>query len=175
MNVETSATSSRQLSRPATTWPTLRTHARERPVVLYFVLAYLASWMCWLPAVVADGPVTEALIFVGVWGPAAAAATVTALRGDSVREWLRRLFRWRVAARWYVFALALPVAMIAAVSLPFVALGHDLDGSLLGARAAAYLPMLVFLSIAGAATKNSGGVASRSRSCWSVARHFGPP
>lgn len=156
MNVETPEIVARPSSRRDTTGRTLRTHARQRPVVLYFVLAYFVSWVCWFPAIVADGPVTEGLIFVGGWGPATAAVVVTALRGDSVKTWFRGIFRWRVAARWYVFALALPVAMIAAVSVPFVALGHDLDSSLLGERLVAYLPVLVLVSVAGGGNEELG-------------------
>lgn len=130
--------------------------ARSQPVWLYFALAFAISWVCWLPAIVADGPVTEALIFVGVWGPATAAAVVTRLRGESVKGWLRGVFHWRVPARWYFFAFGVPIAMIAAVSVPFVALGHDLDTSLLGSRLAVYLPMLVFLTIAGGGNEEIG-------------------
>lgn len=134
----------------------LRGQARSHPVRLFFVLTSAVSWICWLPAIVADGPVTEGLIFVGVWGPATAAAVVTKLRRESVRDWLRGVFRWRVSGRWYVFAFGLPIAMVAAVSVPFVALGHDLDGSLLGSRLAVYLPMLVFLTIAGGGNEELG-------------------
>lgn len=134
----------------------VRSLAVDQPVWLFFALAFLISWVCWLPAVVADGPLTEVLIFVGVWGPAAAAAAVTRLRERSVKAWLRTSLRWRVPGRWYVVAFGLPVVMIGAVSVPFVALGHDLDSSLLGGRLAVYLPMLVFLSVAGGGNEELG-------------------
>jgi len=134
----------------------VRPRPAQHPLTSYFVLAYTMSWTLWLPAIVADGAVTEALIFVGVWGPAVAAAVVTQRRGDSVGAWFRGLFRWRVGRRWYLFAFGLPVAMVAAVSVPFVALGHDLDASLLGSRLAAYLPMLVFLTLVGGGNEELG-------------------
>lgn len=144
------ATAARGIERP---W---RTAARFHPAGLYFALAYAFSWLCWLPAVVADAPVTEAMIFVGVWGPALAATAVTFWSGDSVSEWFRGVFAWRRPLRWYGFALGLPIVMIAAVSVPFVALDHDLDSDLLGPRLAAYLPMLVFLSLAGGGNEELG-------------------
>ena len=134
----------------------LRARARTHPVRLFFFLAYAFSWVCWTPAIVADGPVTEAMVFIGVWGPAVAAAAVTRLRGHDVGAWFRGLFRWQLPRRWYAFAFALPVAMVAAVSVPFLVLGHDLDGSLLGERLIAYLPMLVFLTLVGGGNEELG-------------------
>ncbi len=134
-----------------------RDGARSHPVRLFFLLAFGFSWTCWLLAIVGVGGARDqVLLFGGVWGPAVAAATVTALRGESVRQWLRGLFVWRLEARWYAVALGLPVAIVAAVSVPFVALGHDLDPSLLGSRLVSYLPMLVFLSLAGGGNEELG-------------------
>lgn len=135
----------------------LATRARRYPVAAFFVLAYMYSWISWAPAALGvDGPVAEILVFVGVWGPAAAGLTVTRLLGRSTRDWARGLLRWRVPGRWYAFALGVPVLIVAFVSVAFALLGQDLDGSLLGGRLASYLPMLVFLTLAGGGNEEWG-------------------
>ena len=135
----------------------LATRARQHPVAAFFVLAYAYSWISWAPAALGiDGPAAELLVFVGVWGPAAAGLTVTRLAGRSTRDWVRGLLRWRVPGRWYAFALGVPVLLVAVVSAVFALLGQDLDGSLLGGRLASYLPMLVFLTLAGGGNEEWG-------------------
>lgn len=120
----------------------------HRPVAAFFILAYAYSWLCWAPAALgADSALSDAAIFVGVWGPAAAGLTVTAMLRRPVRAWIRGMLRWRVPSRWYAFALLVPAAVVAVVSAAFVAFGGELDGSLLGERLAVYLPMLVVMTL----------------------------
>ena len=130
---------------------------RRRPATAFFAFAYFYSWLFWAPAALGyDEPLGQVAIFVGVWGPAAAGLTVTRLLGRSIRGWMHGMFHWRVPLRWYAAALAFPAAVIAAVSIAFVALGEDLDGSLLGERLAVYLPMLVFLTLLGGGNEEWG-------------------
>lgn len=135
----------------------LRTRVANHPVAAFFSFTYLYSWLFWAPAALGDdGAAGQLAIFVGVWGPAAAGLTVTWLLGRSVSSWTRNMFHWKVQARWYVFALALPAAVIAVVSVAFVSLGHDLDGALLAERLAVYVPMLVFLTLVGGGNEEWG-------------------
>lgn len=135
----------------------LRSLVRSHPAAAFFTLAYLYSWAFWAPAALGyDGAPAEVAIFVGVWGPAAAGATVTRLSGRSVRAWIRGMLRWRAARRWYVFALAIPAAIVGVVSVAFVALGEDLDTSLLGERLAIYIPVLIFLTLLGGGNEEWG-------------------
>ncbi len=144
-------------SRPRPTTGALRTWATTHPVAAFFTFAYLYSWAFWAPAALGyDGTVGVVAIFVGVWGPAAAGLTMTRLLGRSARSWIHDMFRWRVPARWYLFALAVPAAIVAVVSLAFVTLGEDLDGALLGERLAVYVPMLVFLTLVGGGNEEWG-------------------
>lgn len=127
------------------------------PVAAFFVLAYGLSWACWAPAALGlDGPVPEVLVFVGVWGPAAAGLILTRLRGGPIREWIQGMLHWRVPGRWYGFALGIPILIVAIVSVAFVVVGEDLEADLLGERIASYLPMLVFLSVAGGGNEEWG-------------------
>lgn len=135
----------------------LRSLAQSHPTTAFFAFTYLYSWLFWAPAALGyDGAPGEAAIFVGVWGPAAVGATMTWLLGRSVREWIRDMFNWRVARRWYAFALVVPAAIVAVVSLAFIALGEDLDGSLVGGRAAQYVPMLIFVTLVGGGNEEWG-------------------
>lgn len=126
----------------------LRQWVVRRPTAAFFVLAFTYSWVLWAPAALGyGGPLGQLAIFVGVWGPAAAGLTVTTLLGRSARDWIRGMLRWRVPARWYAFALLVPAAVIAVVSVAFVALGEELDAGLLGERLAVYLPMLLVMTL----------------------------
>ena len=134
-----------------------RSLAKSHPAAAFFAFTYLYSWLFWAPAALGyDGALSELAIFVGVWGPAAAGATVTWLLGRPVRDWIRGMFRWRMAGRWYVFALVVPAAIVAVVSGAFLVLGEDLDGSLFGERAAVYVPMLIFVTLMGGGNEEWG-------------------
>lgn len=135
----------------------LRTWVARRSVAAFFAFTYLYSWLFWAPAALGyDGTVGQVAIFIGVWGPAAAGLTVTRLLGRSVRGWIRGMFHWRVPPRWYALALLFPAAVIAVVSVAFLALGEDLDGSLLGERLAVYVPMLLFVTLVGGGNEEWG-------------------
>ncbi|MGF1598408.1 MAG: type II CAAX prenyl endopeptidase Rce1 family protein [Acidimicrobiales bacterium] len=135
----------------------LRSFVESHPGASFFVFAYLYSWSFWAPAALRyDGALGEVAVFVRVWGPAAAGATVTWLLGRSVRDWIEAMLYWWAARRWYLFVLVVPAVIIAVVSVAFLALGEDLDGSLLGERAAMYGPMLIFVTLVGGGNEEWG-------------------
>ncbi|MFS0698962.1 CPBP family glutamic-type intramembrane protease [Cellulomonas sp. 179-A 4D5 NHS] len=103
---------------------------RRRPLLSFFVLANLASWIAWLPYILSRHG-------LGVWdfefpggsgggqllgmlpgaylGPIGAALLVTVLCDGraGLRTWARRLWRWRVGWWWYAgILLGVPAAMI---------------------------------------------------------------
>jgi uncharacterized protein len=111
---------------------------RRRPILSFFVLANLASWIAWIPYILS-------LHGLGVWhfqfpggsgggqllgmlpgaylGPIGAALFVTTVVDGraGVRAWARRLWRWNVNWRWYVgILLGVPATMVLAA---FVASG----------------------------------------------------
>src|SRR4029453_9914379 len=58
---------------------------------------------------------------------------------ESLTEWLRGIIRWRVPISYYVYALGLPVLIMAAMNLVLAALGQQPDLSMLPNRIPAYL------------------------------------
>jgi len=91
---------------------TIRSSIKTRPVLIYFILAFVISWGAILVSVGPDGlPVSEdqlpVLIVAMLLGPSLAAivaAGLTSGRGG-IRDLFSRLLRWRVGARWYAVAL----------------------------------------------------------------------
>lgn len=89
----------------------------EHRLLSFFALAYLISWLLWLPLVAssqgwipADTPF--ALYYLGAVGPTLAAVVLARLDGKrGVGELLRKLVLWRVDVRWYLVALLLPAAV----------------------------------------------------------------
>jgi membrane protease YdiL (CAAX protease family) len=84
--------------------------------------------------------VAGTVVFVlGGFGPALAALIVLRATGGSVRSWARSILRWRVPARYWLYALALPAALMGTANLVLVALGEPVEWSLLGDRILPYI------------------------------------
>jgi CubicO group peptidase (beta-lactamase class C family)/membrane protease YdiL (CAAX protease family) len=142
------------LPAPATARHALTTRFREwiaqHQVVAFFAFAYVFSWLLWLaPALGLRGPLGLVLLYIGVFGPAVAAATITRLTGGSLRAWLRELVHFRAAPRWYAAVIGFPIALVATLTAAFLVTGGAIETSLLGERVAAYLPLLVIWTLAG--------------------------
>lgn len=92
--------------------------------MLFFVLTYAVTWVCWMPVVHAagaPGASLRALWLLGVFGPAIVAVGLTAREEGlgGVRSLLTRVVRWHVAARWYVFAAGYMIAIKLAVAVVY--------------------------------------------------------
>lgn len=100
---------------------------RRHPLLAYVLLSYALSWAYWLPLVLTGqivrlgAPVSQLPALIG---PMLAAFAVTAVtRGRSgVRDLACRMVRWRIPARWWLFALASPLLLVA-VALAVLAAG----------------------------------------------------
>ena len=91
---------------------------RQRPVAVYFILAYLITWVGVSPLVasaqgILDIQVSPNLHVIGALGPIGAAFVVTAITGGrrGVSEFLGRMFRWRVGIGWLLLTLLSPLAL----------------------------------------------------------------
>ena len=95
---------------PADTW------IRRHRLIFYFALTYVISWPLWLLSRLAGGTLGTVLIVIGAFGPPLAAAITIRYSGDSLTEWLRAIICWRVPVRFYVYALGLPVLIMATMN-----------------------------------------------------------
>jgi len=86
--------------------------ARRHPVGAYFALAFAISWGIWIPMALAGANVVQGSAWPthipGLFGPLIAAFVMSAVMAArvGVRDLVRRMFRWRVAVRWYLAALS---------------------------------------------------------------------
>ena len=109
----------------------MQTLLNRHPLRIYFLLAYLISWLIWLPLVLeGQGWVNREfppyLYALGFTGGTVAALIVTAVSQHSsgVKQLLGGLIRYRVNWRWYAFAIFVPLLMfIVAVTLNYAMTG----------------------------------------------------
>jgi membrane protease YdiL (CAAX protease family) len=125
----------------------------RHPFAAFVVLAYGISWTLWAAAYAGGGDVA---FLAGVAGPPAAALFVLWRTGGSIRDWAASLIRWRVGARWWAYALGLPIALYAVVSLVLQLLGHPVDWGLAMERAPAYAATWLFVLVLGGAMEEPG-------------------
>ncbi len=84
-----------------------------KPLLTYFILAYLISWGIWAPLYLPKLGITGLPIFphqhyIGSFGPAIAAFIIMyALKGkQGVADLMRRIVIWNVPWRWYMIVFA---------------------------------------------------------------------
>jgi uncharacterized protein len=163
----------------------LRAFIRRRPLISFFVLANLMSWVAWLPYVLSMNglgvlsfsfPVvlgtTQLLgVIPGAYlGPICAAFIVTRVTGGKagVRQWIGRMTKWRVSWVWYlVTALGVPAAIIIAALAVTDGEIHMPPVAML----AAYVPSLVLQMIITGVAEEPGW---RDFALPRMQRRFGP-
>ncbi len=105
---------------------------KKRPVFWFYVLAFVISWLGWLPVVAASQgvslfkhPAFQILLILPAVGPTLAAVIVQrVLVGKAETDaWFRSLWRWKVGVLWLVVAIALPAILHLADGLAERALG----------------------------------------------------
>lgn len=102
---------------------------RNYPLISFFTLANILSWLAWLPYLLSDNGIGiwsftfPSLLgssqFLGVLpgaylGPIASALLITAVVDGikGLRDWRKRLWNWKASPRWYgIVFLAVPSAM----------------------------------------------------------------
>ncbi|SFC08797.1 CAAX protease self-immunity [Halobiforma haloterrestris] len=126
----------------------VRARVDAHPVAAFFVLAYVISWLGFLPTVVdADGGFGGLNLLLAQFGPAIAGVLVLRYTGGSIRELIERIVRWRVPLRWWIATLAIPVGVFGATSIAFALLGYEPELSRLPDPLLTFLPTLVGLSL----------------------------
>ena len=142
---------------------TVRDSIRSYPLAAFFVLAYAFSWTFWLGAQVAFPPdlppaervPAQLLGVVGTFGPLVAAVVVARATGTGSELW-GRLLQWRVAPRWYVVTIGLPVVAVAvAYAIYRVLGGPPLDPSRVPSLVAV-IATFVFTLVAGGGNEEPG-------------------
>lgn len=100
------------------------TWLKERSLFLFFPLAYLISWLLWLPLVAAaqgftHSPASPYWHLIGGIGPMVAAFLVTWLTAGQagVNELVGRIGKWRVGVQWHLFAWLAPVVIFLIAAL----------------------------------------------------------
>lgn len=123
---------------------------RDRSLVMYLLLAFGITWICWLPGLIlglrngyvmpnfdtyhllfelgfanTEHQVLSALFFLGVFGPLVGGYIATRISGgaEGVRQWQLKIVRWDISPRWYLTALALVVSIGAVPVLVFGLIG----------------------------------------------------
>lgn len=136
---------------------------RYRPL-LFFILAYGASWVPWLLGAwlgARPGGEGAALVlqFVGLLGPLAAALVLILALGDAAlrRDFVARLVDLsRISPLFVVLAVAIPAAvMLVSIALSLL-LGESADQFSLAAGGAGLLPMIVLAMLLAPAIEETG-------------------
>jgi membrane protease YdiL (CAAX protease family) len=143
---------------------------KRHPVASFFVLAYAITWLAWLPDILGyRGDLGQVLTMIAQFGPALAALVLARYSGASVRTWLRSIVRWRVAPRWYVVAVGLPVMLIFVQGALFGLLDYPLDISSIPGQLVNFLPSVIILALI-AGLGEEPGAGSRCRAWRPVTR-----
>ncbi len=91
---------------------------KKHPVTWFYALAFLISWLGWVPVVAGshgvspfDHPVFQFLLILPTIGPALAAIIVTRVRDGKtgIGLLLKPLLQWRVGVLWLGIAIVTPV------------------------------------------------------------------
>ncbi|GAA5115301.1 type II CAAX endopeptidase family protein [Pseudonocardia adelaidensis] len=158
---------------------------RSRPLLSFFVLATVMSWVAWVPYILSrkglgiwDHRFPDVLgtgqllgVLPGAYlGPIASALVVTAVADGrpGLRRWVGRMWRWRVRWHWYAVALlGVPAAMLAT---GFVFSGGQVHAPSTTAIAA-YVPALLMQMVTTGLAEEPGW---RDFALPRMQRRFGP-
>lgn len=129
----------------------------RHPLPAFFLLAFGGAWLLWLPGLVGIGGAGGfVLLALGALAPFAAAVLVVRAEGGDLHGWLRGLLVWRVPARFWVFALGVPAALLVVVNAVLALTGHPVDLGLLAQRIPAYLAGFAVVATVGGGLEEPG-------------------
>ena len=106
----------------------------KNKILLFFVLAYAISWTCWIiNLIIARGydygldmvEIAGSAVLVvwvicsitALYGPVISAVLLTAFSEGKtgLRDFVRRIVKWRVGIQWYLMVLLIPLTIIIAI------------------------------------------------------------
>ncbi len=131
----------------------------NRRLVIFFAVAFGITWSAWSvlgwmarAQVVAYGQWPFMVLYVlGGLGPTIAAyiGGVSTAAPAPLWELHHGLFRWRVAGRWYVIAIALPVSLAIISTVAVIHLSPGLAGALSVRPWIMFLPLFAMMIVGG--------------------------
>ncbi|UCG90229.1 MAG: CPBP family intramembrane metalloprotease [Candidatus Heimdallarchaeota archaeon] len=92
----------------------IKSAINKHSLIVYFLLAYTISWIGWLSLVIVTPTPWSiqwpTLMTIGISGPLLASLIVTSIINGQkgLREFLSRIFAWRVHYSWYLAAFGIP-------------------------------------------------------------------
>lgn len=132
---------------------------RQHETAAFFILTLAFSWGWWIFAyvVLASDNLSRVLAIPGAFGPLVAAALVTWAVSDDLQAWAAQIIDWRVAPRWYLVAVGLPILItVGGVGTGLVLAGASLDLSILGQRLLIFPVVLLVTLIVGGGQEEPG-------------------
>jgi membrane protease YdiL (CAAX protease family) len=104
---------------------------RNHRIASFFLLAYAISWSLDASVLLLgmEPSWTRWIVsgFLSALGPAIAAGAVLSVSGDSLRDWLGRVVRWRVHPKWYAAAIGIPVIVALGSGVVLQLVGGPVD------------------------------------------------
>ena len=105
----------------------MKSYVRRHPVLTYFFLTYVITWTCWITVFLLIEPyraspesvptilliILEILAKIGAFGPGIAGLilTLTLYGKNGLRDFVSRIFKWRVNPIYYLFAFLIPIVI----------------------------------------------------------------
>lgn len=127
------------------------------PILGFAAITYAISWSLWGLLWLLDGSILGPIAFVaGGFGPAIAAFIMLRHLGEPLGRWARSIIRWRVAPRFWLYAIALPIAVFLFANIVLVVMGEPVEWSLIIGRVWPYLGTLAFVMVIGGGLEEPG-------------------
>ena len=131
---------------------------KRNPLLSFFVLAFMISWIIWLPLLIeGEEPsgLSIAFLLVGGLSPLVAALLVSKITG-TMGEFKRRSLKWRVGFHWYLAALFIPIAIYLMAYLQYLVLGGTPMDFSATDRVYVYPLALIFVMLLGGGLEEPG-------------------
>ena len=105
----------------------MKSYVKRYPVLTYFFLTYVITWTCWITVFLMFEPyraspesvptilliILEILAKIGAFGPGIAGLilTLTLYKKRGLRDFVNRIFKWKVNPIYYLFAFLIPIVI----------------------------------------------------------------